>query len=549
RRLQMTSRFIVRHISCGRNVFAKIDKSIMQRSVVAGEADVTASNVITGDRMVVRLSIPEQKEQKSRRFRRQFNLPKEAVAGLREAIVKTERNPKQLQNEADQLAEKILNRRFPASAEIVKDARNKIRLKMRSKMKDDDDVDMLDENLSEQIREERERQLKNAVDKELKRSHFNWKPMEASSDEGAVAYALARLAPNYAEVARVLEELQSVDDGEWAPSSVLDFGAGAGGAFWALNERYEEAMHDYTAVDANDHMNRTATDIMRTRGSSSLVHGGVHFRRHLVPSLQTTYDMVIVHRTLIEISDQDARFQLAESLWRRTNRFLVLIESGLEDSFAALMDVRNFLLTMGMMLDKEKTVEVLKEHGKWNELTARLLHEERISDYERFEILKHHLPSAVSPPTMLSPATVVAPCPHDLGCPRQAMSVPCPFTVRWSPIRADGKSGRANDDGTEKGSMSFTILEKGIRSTEKESFPRILEMRKLHGHLTCDTCTAFRGLERITVSKRAGELYASLRQRRSGEIFPLHTQVLQSESNFDVFEAGLDRMKKDRKRK
>lgn len=27
-------------------------------------------------------------------------------------------------------------------------------------------------------------------------------------------------------------------------------------------------------------------------------------------------------------------------------------------------------------------------------------------------------------------------------------------------------------------------------------------MRKLHGHLNCDTCTAFKGLQRITVSKR-----------------------------------------------
>lgn len=42
-------------------------------------------------------------------------------------------------------------------------------------------------------REEKERQIKNAVDKELKRSHFNWKPMEAASDEAALAYALARL--------------------------------------------------------------------------------------------------------------------------------------------------------------------------------------------------------------------------------------------------------------------------------------------------------------------------------------------------------------------
>lgn len=42
------------------------------------------------------------------------------------------------------------SRRFPASPAIVKDARNKIRLKMKAKFKDDDS-EMLDENLSQQI--------------------------------------------------------------------------------------------------------------------------------------------------------------------------------------------------------------------------------------------------------------------------------------------------------------------------------------------------------------------------------------------------------------
>ncbi|GMS98591.1 hypothetical protein PENTCL1PPCAC_20766, partial [Pristionchus entomophagus] len=546
---EMVGRSFFRHLSSGRSMLASINKGLMQRTIVGGEADVTSLNILTGDRMVVRLSAPDQKEQKSRRFRRQFTLPKDAVDGLREAIVKSEKPPKQLQNEADQLAERILNRRFPASPEVVKEARNKIRLRMKAKIKDEKNEEMLDENLNEQIREERERQIKNAVDKVLKRSHFNWKPMEATSDEGALAYALARLAPNYAEVARALEELAGVDCGQWAPSSVLDFGAGAGGAFWALNERYGESMREYTAIEANDHSSRVAMDIMRHRASTSLVHGGVLFRRHLVPSLQTTYDLVIVHRTLIELASQEARFQLAESLWRRTNRFLILIESGLEDSFSALMDARNFLLTMGMMMDKEKMEQMLKDHGKWNELNARLLHEERISDYERFEIIREQLPPSISPPTMLPPATVVAPCPHDLGCPRQAMSIACPFHVKWAPIRADGKSGKATEEGTEKGSMSFTILEKGVRSAETEPFPRILEMRKLHGHLNCDTCTAFKGLQRITVSKRAGELYSSLRQRRSGEVFPLHTEVLQSESNFDVFDVSAEKVKKERKKK
>ncbi|GMR51701.1 hypothetical protein PMAYCL1PPCAC_21896, partial [Pristionchus mayeri] len=526
------SRLILRHLSYGRSACASINKAAMQRTVVDGEADVTSLNILTGDRMVVRLSAPDQKDQKSRRFRRLFNLPKDAINGLREAIVKSGRKPKQLQNEADQLTEKIINRRFPASPEVLKDMRNKIRLRMKSKMKDEDDeMEMLDHNLSEIVREERERKIKNAVDKELKKNNFSWKPMEASSDEGALAYALARLAPNYAEVARVLEELHGVDWGKWAPKSVLDFGAGAGGAFWALNERYGDSMREYTAIEANDHSSRIAMDIMRLRGSTSLVHGGVLFRRHLVPSLQTTYDLVIVHRTLIELASQEARFQLMESLWRRTNRFLILIESGLEDSFSGLMEVRNFLLTMGIMMDKEKTEELLKEHGKWNALTARLLNEKRISDYERYEIIRDQLPSSISPPTMLPPATVVAPCPHDRGCPKQMLSEACTLNVTFSPLRVHGTIAQANDDRTETSAFSYMILEKGVRGSETESLPRILKIRNKNQSISCQTCTALKGLQVIWTSKRAGDPFNSLAKRSAGDVFPFHAEFTKRESS------------------
>ena len=49
--------------------------------------------------------------------------------------------------------------------------------------------------------------------------------------------AFSRLAPNYAEVARVLQELQAAEGG-FSPETVLDYGSGCGGAFWAVRERF-----------------------------------------------------------------------------------------------------------------------------------------------------------------------------------------------------------------------------------------------------------------------------------------------------------------------
>ena len=42
----------------------------------------------------------------------------------------------------------------------------------------------------------------------------------------------------------------------------------------------------------------------------------------------------------------------------------MLIESGLTDSFNALMDTRNYLLTMGNVLKREETEELLKKYER-----------------------------------------------------------------------------------------------------------------------------------------------------------------------------------------
>ena len=84
------------------------------------------------------------------------------------------------------------------------------------------------------------------------------------------------------------------------------------------------------------------------------------------------------------------------------------------------------------------------------------------------------MPEDVDIPTVLPTATVVAPCPHDLGCPLRGKST-CAFSVRWKPIRADGKNGSGKGDGTETGKFTFVILEKGTRRSG-EQIDRILKV-------------------------------------------------------------------------
>lgn len=65
-------------------------------------------------------------------YRREFNLPQNAIDGLRNAIISCDRPAKQLQNEADQLANKLEQRRFPESPEKLKKFRDEVKRKLKS---------------------------------------------------------------------------------------------------------------------------------------------------------------------------------------------------------------------------------------------------------------------------------------------------------------------------------------------------------------------------------------------------------------------------------
>ncbi|KHJ85197.1 hypothetical protein OESDEN_15081, partial [Oesophagostomum dentatum] len=221
-------------------------------------------------------------------------------------------------------------------------------------------------------------------------------------------------APNYAEIARVLDEF---DGKEFSPSTVLDYGSGVGAGFWAVNERFGSQVKDYCMVDPAPSMTQFAMDIMRG-DTNDLLFRNVSFRRHLVPSLQTKYDLVIVHRTLCELASQESRLDLVASLWKRTNRFLVLIDSGLRDAFEALIEARDFLLSSGTQLHLEETRNLLTEKNLMNRSVETVLRDRSLSDFERFSLVRDLVPSEINLPTALDPATVYAPCPHDLGCPK-----------------------------------------------------------------------------------------------------------------------------------
>lgn len=504
---------------------SQVENNEPNKTVLDGVAHVTSVNVMTKKRSVVQLKLSQKDT--SRKFRREYALPEQAISGLRDAIVSCERSPKQLQHEADQLTELLMQRRFPASASVVREVRNKVKLMLKEKQDSDLMNDLLEEKLASRI----DYKERHEVDKILKKAHFNWQPLAIDTREAAAAYALSRLAPNYAELARVLDEFEGHD---FSPVSVLDYGCGVGSGFWAVNERFGLKVKEFCMVDPSIMLCQLAMDVMRDK--NGVLPSSINCRRHLVPSLQTKYDLVIAHRTLCEIGSQESRLETVASLWKRTKRFLVLIDSGTKDSFDALMEARDFLLISGSQLHLEETSELLKEHNLLTDEIIGVLHDRNMSDLERFTIVRDLVPSEIELPTALPSATVYAPCPHDLGCPKLRIST-CTIPVRWRVIRADGKRSRYERSGTETGNISFVILEKGQR-TPDDAVTRILKIRQSNGHVTCDVCTAFQGIQRLTVSKRAGVLYQRARTRKDGELFPLDMKPIATEDVFNVFTDG-----------
>jgi hypothetical protein len=55
--------------------------------------------------------------------------------------------------------------------------------------------------------------------------------------------------------------------------------------------------------------------------TGELINRNVYFRRNLAISAAKTYDLVIIHRTLIEMPSKEERMELIRQLWSRTNRF------------------------------------------------------------------------------------------------------------------------------------------------------------------------------------------------------------------------------------
>ncbi|MFN5721423.1 MAG: small ribosomal subunit Rsm22 family protein, partial [Bradyrhizobium sp.] len=81
------------------------------------------------------------------------------------------------------------------------------------------------------------------------------------TETDALAYAVARMPATYAAVVASLNALTEIRP-DFAPTSLLDVGAGPGTASWAAAEAFP-SLHEFTLLDANEALRTLALDLTR----------------------------------------------------------------------------------------------------------------------------------------------------------------------------------------------------------------------------------------------------------------------------------------------
>ncbi|MDI4238100.1 small ribosomal subunit Rsm22 family protein [Bradyrhizobium sp. Arg237L] len=193
------------------------------------------------------------------------------------------------------------------------------------------------------------------------------------SETDALAYALARMPATYAAVAASLNVLVEIRP-DFAPTSLLDIGAGPGTASWAVAQAFS-SLQRFVLLDANASLRALALELAGTRLREA--HYELGPARKLLADAERA-DLVVASYMIGEI-DEAERAALARLMWEKAGEVLVIVEPGTPAGYARIIALRAQLIATG--------------------------------------------------------AHVAAPCPHDKGCPLEAPDW-CHFSQRLSRSRA-----------------------------------------------------------------------------------------------------------------
>jgi ribosomal protein RSM22 (predicted rRNA methylase) len=163
------------------------------------------------------------------------------------------------------------------------------------------------------------------------------------SEADALAYALARMPATYAAVSASLNALCEIRT-DFAPTGLLDVGAGPGTASWAAAESFP-SLQSFALLDANSALRALALDLGRDSirlSKMTYQHGEA---RAALADREAT-DLVIASYMIGEISDAE-RTALAELMWAKTRDTLLIVEPGTSPGYRRIIALRRQLIAAG----------------------------------------------------------------------------------------------------------------------------------------------------------------------------------------------------------
>jgi ribosomal protein RSM22 (predicted rRNA methylase) len=161
-----------------------------------------------------------------------------------------------------------------------------------------------------------------------------------ADDVTARAYLAARLPATYAAVRAALDAVAERRP-DFAPQSLLDFGAGPGTALWAARDCWaglDRALLIETSI------------VIRAFGARFARESGVA-RIDWQPALEgaAAHDLVTMAYVLDELAP-DRRAPLVERLWSLTGDMLLIVEPGTPAGWRRILEARTQLLNAGAHL-------------------------------------------------------------------------------------------------------------------------------------------------------------------------------------------------------
>jgi ribosomal protein RSM22 (predicted rRNA methylase) len=163
------------------------------------------------------------------------------------------------------------------------------------------------------------------------------------SEADALAYALARMPATYAAVTASLNALPDIRP-DFAPTSLLDVGAGPGTATWAAAAAFP-SLTGFALLDANSALRALALDLGRDSTRLRQITYQLGEARAALADSEAA-DLVIASYMIGEIDDAE-RTALADVMWAKTRDTLLIVEPGTPAGYGRMIALRRQLIAAG----------------------------------------------------------------------------------------------------------------------------------------------------------------------------------------------------------